>query len=313
MMALGAGGNPRKVQWSAKEDNTTWTPSTTNEAGSFELQTPGGIRCGMRVAGANLILTDADAHTVNYIGYPLVYNRKRIGIDCGVISPKAAVGVESFAVWMGQQGWWIYDGSTVRPLPSDVQDYVFSRLNRGVAEKICGGHNGAFGEIWWFYPSGTNTEPDSYVVWSYRENHWTIGTAGRTSWMDMGAFPYPYAMGTDNQCYRHEDGLLSNGASRIGQCYLRSGAVDFNEGTEILHVRKIIPDEKAIGSVNATFYLRFTPMGAETVKGPYTIRADGYTDARFSGRQFALKLVNTADSDWRIGKFRLEGTIGGNR
>ena len=43
VFALGAGGNPRKVQWCDQENNTSWTPSATNQAGDFELQTVGQI------------------------------------------------------------------------------------------------------------------------------------------------------------------------------------------------------------------------------------------------------------------------------
>ena len=38
LFALGAGGNPRKVQWCDRENNTLWSPAATNEAGDIELQ-----------------------------------------------------------------------------------------------------------------------------------------------------------------------------------------------------------------------------------------------------------------------------------
>ena len=46
----GAGGNPRKVQWSDREDNTLWTPAATNEAGDLELNTSGQIMAGIKDA-----------------------------------------------------------------------------------------------------------------------------------------------------------------------------------------------------------------------------------------------------------------------
>src|SRR6056297_1529356 len=51
LFALGAGGNPRKVQWCDREDNTLWTPSATNEAGDIELQTSGQVMAGVRTRG----------------------------------------------------------------------------------------------------------------------------------------------------------------------------------------------------------------------------------------------------------------------
>ena len=93
MMALGAGGNPRQIDWSDKEDNTTWLASETNEAGSFELQSTGVIQRGLRVRGQNLILTNVDAHVVEHIGMPFIYSRQRVGTDCGVVGPLAAASV----------------------------------------------------------------------------------------------------------------------------------------------------------------------------------------------------------------------------
>src|SRR5262245_22536594 len=37
LIALGAGGNPRKFQWSDVGDNTIWTSAATNQAGSNEI------------------------------------------------------------------------------------------------------------------------------------------------------------------------------------------------------------------------------------------------------------------------------------
>ena len=39
LICLGAGGNPKKVQWADQESLITWTPTSTNQAGSFEIDT----------------------------------------------------------------------------------------------------------------------------------------------------------------------------------------------------------------------------------------------------------------------------------
>ena len=77
LFALGAGGNPRKVQWSDREDNNTWTAAATNEAGDLELNTSGQIMAGVNVQGQALILTTRDAHAANYQGPPYVYGIER--------------------------------------------------------------------------------------------------------------------------------------------------------------------------------------------------------------------------------------------
>src|SRR5690606_11662406 len=71
LFALGAGGDPRKVQWCDQEDNTTWTPAATNQAGSFILETNGEIRCGIKQPNETLILTSTDLWSARYLGAPL--------------------------------------------------------------------------------------------------------------------------------------------------------------------------------------------------------------------------------------------------
>ena len=60
VVALGASGNPRRVAFSDAEDDTIWTPSATNTAGGFNLQTYGSLRCGKRIRNGNLLFTDLD-------------------------------------------------------------------------------------------------------------------------------------------------------------------------------------------------------------------------------------------------------------
>jgi len=74
IFALGAGGNPRKVQWCDQENNTVWTPAELNQAGDFELTTPGTLMAGKRVRAINLLWTDVDCHAATYIGQPFIFS-----------------------------------------------------------------------------------------------------------------------------------------------------------------------------------------------------------------------------------------------
>ncbi len=313
LIALGAGGNPRRVQWSGKENNTVWTPAALNEAGSFDLQTTGTIQRGVRVRGQILIVTDNDAHVLNYIGQPFIFARDRVGSNCGTVSPSALVEFNGGAAWMSDKRFWLYDGATVRPLPSDVADYVFNDINYVQSGKVAAGHNGEFGEVWWFYPSRASTENDRYVVWNYRENLWTIGALARTAWLDKSAWPNPLAVGADSHVYRHEEGWLNNGATRVGSVYLETGALDVGAGERFFDVRQILPDEAQRGEVSLSFTLQSTPNGATQSRGPYLVRADGYTDARFSARQVFMRLDATVDDDFKVGVFRFDAVPAGRR
>lgn len=313
LIAFGAGGNRRKVQWSGKENNTLWTPQATNEAGSFELQTSGEYQRAVRVRGQILICTDVDAHLMSYIGQPFIFRRERIAASCGLIGPNAIVVAGSAAMWMGDKKFWMFDGSAPRPIDCEVADYVFNDINLFQGQKIIAGHNGAYGEVWWWYPGAGQSEPDRYVIYNYREQHWSIGRLPRVGWQDRDVFPQPVAGGVDNHLYRHEEGWLDSGASRTQEIYAESGALEIDNGNAIGYVTQIIPDENTRGEVQLRFTSKFTPNGAEFDFGPFIVRGDGYTDSRFSGRQIVMRLEPVVDDDFRVGRYRFNVTGGGSR
>lgn len=305
MMALGADGNPRKVAWSDQEDNTEWTAAVTNQAGDFNLQTSGKLMCGKRVRGATLLLTDVDAHTATYQGRPFIYGFDRVGTNCGVISQAGAVVIGDRAVWMGFNGFWLYNGF-VSPLPCEVSDFVFSDINSDQVSKVHAFHNSSFGEVWWFYPSSSSTEIDRYVFWNYQENHWSIGALERLSGVDRGAFLYPLMIGADGLVYEHEVGMNHDGATP----YARTGPMEIGNGDNVVMCRQLIPDERTSGEVTASFKVRFWPNAPEQSFGPYTLSSP--TDVRFTGRQVEVTYTS-GDTDWRVGVPRLEVVEGGER
>ena len=306
LFALGAGGNPRKVQWCDQEDNTVWTPLATNQAGDFELATVGTLIAGKRVKGVNLLFTDVDVHTATYIGAPFVYGFEKAGSGCGLISAQAVAAIDTAAIWMSKSGFWTYDGY-VKPLPSDVSDYVFTNMNFNQASKVYAVHNSQFGEIWWYYPSSGSNENDSYVTYNYRENHWNIGSLARTAGTDAGVFTNPLLVSTDGYIYEHEVGFAYDSAS----VFAESGPVQLGNGDNIMSVRQVVPDEQTLGEAVVSFKTRNYPTGAQSTFGPYT--AANPTDVRFAARQVNMVVTGAVLADWRVGIFRLDAVAGGKR
>ena len=306
LFALGASSNPRLVKWSDQEDNTTWTAAATNQAGDFELNTVGSLKCGKRVRGINLLFTDVDVHTATYVGLPYVYQFERAGSGCGVISSQAVAAIDSAAIWMSRSGFWIFDGY-VKPLPCDVSDYVFTNMNYNQASKVYAVHNSKYGEVWWFYPSSSSNEVDSYVTYNYREGHWNIGTLGRTAGVDRGVYLNPIMVDADGYIYEHEVGYNYDS----GTVYAESGPYEIGVGENIMSVRQVIPDEMTLGEVQISFKSRMYPTSVETTHGPYS--ASQPTDARFSGRQVKIRYTGAVLEDWRVGVTRVDAIAAGKR
>ena len=307
IFALGAGGDPRTVAWCDFEDNTIWTAASTNQAGDLTLQSTGQIMQGIRAHGQTLVLTDQDAHRFVYIGAPYVHQVERVGTSCGAVSRKAAASTAAGVFWMGQKGFYRYDGSTVAEVPCEVWDHVFGDRNTAQISKIWAVSNGQNGEVWWFYPSEGATECDRYVAYDYHDGHWLIGTLGRTSGVDRGVFRTPIWASAAGQIYNHETGFNYD-ASPV---YAETGPFKIGAGDNMAVVTRLIPDEVTLGQVDATFKTRLYPTATEGTHGPYTL--GNQTSVRFQGKQVRMRVVANTGADWRVGKFRFDVTQGGKR
>jgi len=307
IFALGAGGNPRKVQWCDQEDNTNWTPDATNQAGDFELQTTGAIMSAVRVRGRTLILTDTDAHIATYQGAPFVYGFERAGSACGLISRRGIVGVDEGAFWMGRKAFFLFDGSVAKELPCEVADYVFGDINENQYTKVYAVHNSQYGEIWWFYPSEDSTENNRYVTFDYKENHWEIGTIDRTAGIDIGVFRNPIWIDANNNLYNHESGFVHGDMTP----FVESAPISLGNGDNVMKVTKLIPDEVTQGDVQVSFKTRFYPNDTETTHGAYTLTNP--TNVRFTGRQVRIRIEGVRNTNWRAGAMRIDAKPGGRR
>lgn len=321
IFVLGAGANPRLVQWPDVRTDGVWTPALTNQAGFYQIQTPGKIMCGKRITGAQLIFTDQDVHLATYVGAPLVYGFEQVGTGCGVISQNGAIVANNVAYWMSPDGFWSFNGYA-QPLESDVGDYVFSNLNANQRSKVFALHNREFGEIDWFYPQGS--EIDSYVTYNYREQSWTYGSLARTCGIEAGAFTIPLMVDPSGVLWEHESGFSYSGSSMP---FAETGPLEMNtqgglipnayaglipgSGNDVFHVLQMYPDSGALGGWGIYFYGKFYPEDSDTSYGPYT-QADP-TSLRITARQLRMRAVLMSNTDERFGIPRLDIKPGGQR
>lgn len=300
----GADPNDRRVTWATQEGgftSTDWNASSTNTAGNFTLTTDGSLVCGRRGRGMTLLWTTTDLWGMTYIGGDFVYRFDQLGNKCGIISSHAAVVNDAAAYWMGQKGFYAFDGF-VKSILCDVQDYVFNSLNTSYAHLIWAIENPNFGEITWFYPSGAATEIDRYVTYNYREQHWVVGSLQRTCGIALqpGTSAYPVMTNAAASVFDHETGT---GRNSEGTPYLESGPIELGDGDRLLALQKLIPDDKTVGDVNCSIYTANYPDESETLNGPYTLTTQ--TSIRLKARQIRVKLSEAVANAWRVGVVRL--------
>lgn len=307
LFALGSGGNPKNVAWSDRGNRTIWTPAATNQAGDFDLDTPGKIMCARSMGDMALFLTDTDAHLATYVGPQVVWEYRKLGDGCGAISQGALVSLGDKAIWMGRTGFWSVESGFLNPVACDFNDELFTDLNTNQIAKVTGVHDSLNGLVRWHYPSGGSTECDRYVEYSYLGGWWAKGELARTAGCDRGALPFPLMVSTDGYVYEHEVGW----DLKDSPIWVKTGPITAGQGDNILRINGLIPDDRTLGDVTATFYTKDRPDDEDVDAGTYTLSTK--TDLRFTGRHLFVRYDFVNPVNARVGEPALDLAQGGRR
>ncbi len=323
--------NPLQVSWSTIGDYTNWVPLTTDEAGNFQI--PSGSMCvgGMSVANQQLIWTDIELWSMNFVGLPNVFGFIKLMGGCGLIGSHAMGMLGSTVYWMSQkQFFMLLPGGAPQPIPCTVWDYIFQNLDTTNAYKIRCVPNSTFNEIWWHFPSlsGGTGENDSYVKLNPVEGEWDYGqlpSTGRSAGIDQSVLGPPIMAGVNGVIYQHEKGYDGDGVA-LNPTFT-SGYAVIGDGEEFSFVDEFIPDFKygLQGGSSQNANLQVTLIGANypsdgannvtALYGPYTVNAQSPSFMpRLRNRQVAVQVAGAdAGTFWRIGLNRYRYRPDGRR
>lgn len=230
------------IRWSDTENPAVWNPTEINSAGGIRIPSGSEFVSAVETKNEILVWSDDSVHALKYIGAPFEYSISRLAMT-SIVAPNATVSANDIVFWMGQNGFFQYDGR-VFGIPCSVKDFVFNDLNWNQAEKIVGGSNMSFNEVWWFYPSLNSQENDRYVSYNYNEKVWMVGTIVRTAWVDRSIEDYPRAANVDGYIYYHEIGQDDGSTSPASpiDCFIESTPMEIGEGETFGFAWRMIPD-----------------------------------------------------------------------
>tara|TARA_R110002020_G_scaffold99531_3_gene236047 strand:+ start:1479 stop:3371 length:1893 start_codon:yes stop_codon:yes gene_type:complete len=325
--------DPMLVAFSTSEDELEFEPLATNSAGDVRLSAGSFIVGGLKSRQEVLIWTDTSLYSMNFIGPPLTFAVNLINEGSGLIGPKAAANAPNGVYFASKTGFFFYNGSVQR-LPCTVQEYVFEDLDLSQAFKCHMGINSEFGEMWFFYPSledGTG-EISRYVIYNYEENHWSIGSLVRYSWMDAGIEDQPVASVTTssgNCLFDHEKGF-DDYNDPMSNVFIESADLDISDGENFVFVKRIIPDiafvkESGVSNspaMNIVLKRRDFPNQSLTTDSTTQVtESSTQNNVRSRARQLVLRFESDDDNTsgnqlgykWRLGATRLDLQQSGRR
>jgi len=328
--------NPMLIRWSDQEDYTQWTPSVTNQAGSYTLSHGSAVITALQARQEILVWTDAALYSMQYLGAPFVWGFQILADNLSIVGPNAVASANNVVYWMGVDKFYMYSGR-VETLPCTLRSYVYNDINMSQAFQFFAGTNEGFNEIWWYYCSATSTTIDKYVVYNYLERVWYYGTLARSAWLDSPLRVEPMATTYGNQLVYHETGVddgTTNPPSPI-TAYVQSADFDIGDGHNFGFVYRIIPDVTFDGSTVNAPTLDFTVrprqfpgtnygnannpsvISSISYAGQRTYNVQQFTEqvyVRIRGRQMAFKVSSdTLGTAWQLGVPRIEVRADGRR
>lgn len=332
--------DPLLVRWSDQESYTVWTPSDTNQAGSYRLSQGSSIITALQTRQEILVWTDAAVYSMQYLGPPYVWGFQIMGSNISIAGPNVASTANNVTYWMGADKFYMYSGR-VETLPCALRQYVFDDINMQQAYQFFSGTNEGYNEIWWFYCSANATAIDKYVVFNHLERTWYYGHLARTAWLDSPLRAEPigavYSSSNSGRLVYHETGNddgTTVPASPI-EAYVQSSDFDIGDGHNFGLVTRIIPDVTFDGSdvtaPTVTFGVKprqnpganygssdnpvVTSNNDYAAQRYYTVQQfTQYVYVRVRGRQMAFR-VGSSDLGvaWQLGAPRLDVRPDGRR
>ena len=268
--------DPMLIRWTAQESYTDWTPSATNQAGSYRLSHGSEIIGALQARQEILVWTDAAVYSMQYLGPPYVWGFTLMADNISIASPNAMTTAAGVVYWMGTDKFYAYSGR-VETLPCSVRQYVFSNINRDQEAQFFAGTNEGYSEVWWFYCSTNSTVADRYVIFNYLDRVWYYGALERTAWLDSPLRQFPMGATSNNLIVFHESAVddgSTNPPSPIN-AYIQSSDFDIGDGHNYGFVWRMIPDITFDGS---------NTSGATTVEPSvlFTVRPRQNPGSRYS-------------------------------
>ena len=181
-VVFGAGGVPNQITTSDTANLANWTPGASTNA--FSATIPGAtelIGHGF-VRDQDVLFTRDAVYSFNYLGKPILWEVRKISESDGLIAPKAVTSVNDLVFWMGNNDFYVYNGSVYTIIPNNtVKNWVYQNMNWGLAYLSFIRPCLEFNEIWFFFPFANSAEPNAYVIYNFEEGTWANGFLTRTA------------------------------------------------------------------------------------------------------------------------------------
>lgn len=115
-----------------------------------------------------------------------------------IMSKRCVVELDGKFYWPGTDRFLQYNG-VIQELENNMnQNWFFDNLNYTHRNKVWGTKVTRYGEIWWFYPRGSDTECNDAIIFNYREGTWYDAVKARSAGDCVQTYQFPVWVGAED-------------------------------------------------------------------------------------------------------------------
>jgi hypothetical protein len=258
----------------------------------------------------------------SFIGGAPVFQFDPIATGYSILSSQCVVEYDGVHFWPGVDRFLSYNG-VIREVPNDMNvNFFFDNLNWTYRQKVFGIKNPRWGEIWWFYPTGTSTECNHVLIMNVREGTWYDTPLSRSAGYYNNTFRYPILFDTTvdtdskTKLWQHEigvdqvDGNQTNAIQSFYETQMFTSTFMGFLGGEVVredvnvHLKRIEPDFRSlVGNMNIKVIGRKYAQSPDTILAEYNCnQLTEKIDARAQARTYRMRFEsNEAGGDFQQG------------
>jgi hypothetical protein len=165
----GVDGNvPNRVRWSALDDATSWTVSSTTQSDYQDLDvSKGWVR---QVVGGEygVIFQERAISRMTYAGSPTIWQFDEVESGKGTQAPGSVVKVGNLIFYLGLDGFYVFDGNQSIPIGANKIDKTFfNEVDLSYLTRISATADVDRQIVYWAVPTSGNTSGRPNTIYCY--------------------------------------------------------------------------------------------------------------------------------------------------
>lgn len=182
------GYKPQRVRWAGIGTTDSWTVSSTTQADYQDLDNNGGWVQGI-VGGefGGLIFQEYAITRMTYVGSPVVFQFDEVKGANGALCPGGIINVGDFVAYIGQDGFYLFDGQTSIPIGTNkVNSSFLDELDINYVANVQAALYPNEQIVAWSYPteSRETTLNDKIIFYNYAptaKKRWSVASITASS------------------------------------------------------------------------------------------------------------------------------------